>query len=141
MLHTLSLAVALTSFSYAPVPPPSAAKPKTAAVAKPASPLAGGWRMVWGSGSGDVVLTPDPDGKTGGYHCLWGGVQWIGSWKLEGDRLTVTEGRVPDDPDSVPDNPMTWTATLEPGRLAGKLDNGQPFALSRPEPLKAPKAE
>lgn len=81
--------------------------------------------MAWGNGQGDVVLTLDrPGGAEGGYWCLWSGQQWVGGWRLEGRRLIVTEGRVPDRPDGVPETPITWTVDLDATGRAGVLRHG-----------------
>jgi hypothetical protein len=85
--------------------------------------------MHWGQGQGDVVFARD-----GGYWCLWAGQQWVGYWQLDGRRLLITEGKVPDRPDSVPDSPVRWTVELYPDGINGEVvHEGRrfPFRLSR----------
>ena len=69
-----------------------------------------------GQGQGDVVFH-----KEGGYWCLWAGQQWIGYWQLEGRRLLITEGKVPDRPDSVPQSQVRWTVELDAGATQGEV--------------------
>lgn len=96
--------------SAAPVPTP---KPKKVPV-KSAAHFVGSWRMAWHGGSGDTIFYKD-----GGYWCLWSGGQWVGHWKLDGKKLTVTEGRIPNRPDGVPEAPTTWIVDLDDTGLAG----------------------
>jgi hypothetical protein len=88
--------------------------------------------MKWDAGDGDVVFQKD-----GTYWCHWSGSQWLGSWKIENGKLIVIEGKVQDDPDSTPQNPITWEIVLDKTGMAGEgniLGNERkfPFKLTRP---------
>lgn len=101
----------------APVPPHRPAKPVS---------LVGSWRMTWGGAIFDVGFAPD------GYYCCQD--RWEGSWRLDGNTLTVTEWlRDSEFP------PTTWTAELVPGKREGKLRHGGVFRLeSIPAPTPQP---
>lgn len=125
-MHAILLSLALA----APTPAPKV-KPEPLKMPKVAqSPHVGSWRMEWNGSEGDVIFY-----KEGGYWCLWQGQQWVGYWRLDGRRLTVTEGLAPQTPDGVPGEPITWTVELDGKGMAGDCaHNGHtfPFALKRP---------
>lgn len=81
--------------------------------------VVGAWRLTWGDGHGDVVISKD-----GGFWCLWAGQQWIGKWELTGRHLTVIEGKVSARPDSVPESPIRWEVDLDRSGFAGELCDG-----------------
>jgi hypothetical protein len=93
-------------------------------------PAEGVWLMEWGSGEGWCELRPG-----GGLLCLWGHhrQRWHGTWKLEGDTLTVDEWRTPDAANEWAEAgpPFRWVAVLEPGKLSGRLSGGGRFALKK----------
>lgn len=140
VLEFASLLVILCFLAAAPAAPAPLPRPKKPPVA-PVINLVGAWRMTWGQGEGDVVFTPDkPGGASGGYWCFWAGQQWVGSWRVDGKTLRVTEGVVPDRPDNVPENPLRWTVELDATGLAGKCECGGSFMGFRlVEHLRMPK--
>lgn len=157
-LFAAAATVALViSGNYAPAAPvPKATNGgKATAKATPAKEpaLVGSWRMTWCVGEGDAVFTLDKGAKTpcGTYWCLWSGRQWVGHWRLEGKVLTVHEGAVPDQQDSVPGAPLVWGVELDATGVAGEVvrppafpgdaPSRLPFRLTRAEALKAPKAD
>jgi hypothetical protein len=82
--------------------------------------------MAWGQGQGDVIFNRD-----GGYWCLWAGQQWVGYWQLEGGRLLITEGKVPDRPDAVPESPVRWSVELDTSGTKGNcVHEGRRFLFS-----------
>lgn len=95
-----------------------------APVPKPAPPIevVGVWTMDWNTCASRVLL--DRGGSFGDTYC---GEDWLGTWRLEGDVLTVTE--------TAPDGrTLTWRARLTPpprGKrgCGGRLLNGGHFAL------------
>lgn len=102
---------------------PSAPLPR----AKPATPktisLVGDWEMDWNG----TTRAPTTLADGGGYACYWHGQWWQGLWRLDGQRLTVTEQPL----GSTDGTSVTWSATLEPGKVVGKMEGGGVFALHR----------
>ncbi len=91
-------------------------KPVVAAVARPS--VVGAWSITWGNipasaENGHVCGF----GKDGFFSCVWQHQEWTGTYKIEGDVLTVTE-RLLLDPDA---KPFVWAVKLKAGKLEGDL--------------------
>lgn len=102
-----------TTLFLAPVPP---YRPPV-----PAS-VVGTWKMTWRS----QIYAPTTFYKDGHYEC---GL-WEGSWKREGEKLTITESlKGSESP------PIEWKVQLTPGKLQGVFEGSQnSFSLTTMEP-------
>ena len=113
MRYLLSLLLTTSALVAAPVPTPKPLPPHQ---------IEGAWNMDWRDGTSSVWLGPN-----GFFADYYRGENWLGTWKLEGDVLTVTE-RAPNG------NEITWSATLaRPQRdrtgAVGTLTYGGQFRL------------
>lgn len=85
--------------------------------------MVGAWWMAWGGQSGTVTLTAD-----GGYRCRWGGITFVGSWRIDGEgRLVITESTTPHDPRSW----RTYAVCLDPATMTGEVVSGCPSTTVR----------
>ncbi len=118
---------AILYVSGAPLP---ARKPQPAKPAPQASLIPGVWDLHWQGGVGRATFHAQ-----GGYECLWelkNGSDWIGSWTMKGNTITVTEAVKPSRPDATP-HWYTWSALMVEGTRRGELTNGGNFELRTPK--------
>ena len=137
----ISLAVALVTSSIALGLVGYAALAAPVPIKKPPAELTshdmeGDWRLEWGAGSGSCRLDP-----SGAYTEVWYGTRWVGSWKYDQGKhtLSVTEQCVSEDGSL--GGLLIWTATLQRGTRQGKLQNDGYFSLKKSvgEKLKMPR--
>lgn len=129
LLFAAAVAVALAIVVHAaPVPLPRPAKP-----ARPKPPtitavlVVGTYDMLW-SGHWDRATFH----LQGGYQCRWHGTDWVGTWSVNGNTLTVKETIPPQAGNAV--SWLEWSAVMEPGTRQGKTAGDVPFELKTPKP-------
>src|SRR5262245_12116926 len=85
---------------------PAAPAPKAKPIAPlPRAEVVGLWKLSWGESAWEARFSDD------GHYASWGNnVTWIGSWRLDGDVLTVTERIL--DSSSTSTTGYTWKAKL-----------------------------
>lgn len=121
-------ALLLTLVSGSCLQSPAAPAPLERRAARQTQWLAGRWVMHWATVRYDATFSPG-----GGYLCVGHGRAWVGTWRVEGHRLTVHE-RVSE---AEPGSEYEFGLPLDEN-LSGVIDRGScrgiRIRLSRPCP-------